>query len=67
MPNKERKLGVHVVIDADTIERARLTGHPRLLVAVLAGAAKEVLQDVHIEALKLSEPEALEANPEAEA
>ncbi len=47
------RLGTHVVIDADNLDRMNRTGHPRLLKAVLDGTAQGLLQGVTINALTL--------------
>ena len=45
-------LDVHVVIDADTLERVRATKHPRLLGAVLSGTTRGVMAGIEIEAIR---------------
>lgn len=46
-------MGLHVVIDADTLKRARATGHPRSLKRLLDKQPSEVFSGVDI--LKISE------------
>lgn len=55
------KLGTHVVIDADNLDRVQRTGHPRLLRNLLAGAAEGLLRGVHIDALRVDGRAAPEA------
>jgi hypothetical protein len=44
---------LHVVIDAASVERAKRTGHPRLLRSVLEGTAVGSMEGVHIQAFTL--------------
>ncbi len=50
-----RKLdAAKVDITAESVERAKRTGHPRLLASVISGTPAKALTEVHIEGLTFS-------------
>ena len=49
------KLGLHVVLDAESVQRARETGHPKLLAKVLVGGQRGAMEGVEIGALRVVE------------
>lgn len=58
--------GVHLVIDAATLERERVTGHPRLLRLVIDDEPRTALRDVHIDYVLISGTGGVRLWPESE-